>query len=295
MPKFKTNFSAQSKKMKEQEKGSFKKDERIYVSPCENGGSARTTMRFLPAVEGDVDIPYVKTHTHWFKGPGGQFINNCPKTLGNDCPVCEDNGRLWDEDEQLVRDRNTLKKTYYYSNVLIIEDDVTPSNNGKVFLLRYPKQVYDKIMEVINRQKFPFHPEKGMNFYYVVKREKKGKHYMPDYTGSYFSDAVTQLSSLCDIEKDLEDMFPLAPFIDPTKIKTYAELQKRFAAVMGEKNVTTVQSTQTVEQQVAAQTPNVGQAVAPVEEAKSSGEKFNEEKVYTSKEDEDFFDKMDIK
>jgi len=288
MPKFQTNFSEQLDKMKQYDKGGSNRDERIYQSPCKNGESARTTLRFLPAIVGDVDIPYVKTHTHWFKGPNGQFIANCPKTLGNDCPVCEDNGRLWDEHEQYVRDRNTLKKTYYYSNVVIVEDEQNPKNNGKVFLLKYPKQVYDKIMEVVKRGLFPFHPEKGMNFYYVVKREKKGKHYMPDYTGSYFSDAVTPLSQIGDVEKIADSMFELAPFLDPKKIKSYEELKSRFEKVMGEKNISTVASTQVVQEQVAVQKQE--EEPAP----KTTAEQFNEEQVYSSKDDEEFFNKMKI-
>ena len=91
-------------------------------------------------------------------------------------------------------------------------------------------------------------------------------------------------------------MYELAPFLDPKKIKSYEELKTRFEKVMGERNVSPVQSTQVVQEQVAVQPASNPAPAQPAAEPapQTTAEKFNEEQVYSSQDDEEFFNKMKI-
>jgi hypothetical protein len=62
-------------------------DERFWKPERDKAGNAGATIRFLTRTEGD-ELPWVKIFNHGFKHQTGRwFIDNCPTTLGKDCPV----------------------------------------------------------------------------------------------------------------------------------------------------------------------------------------------------------------
>jgi len=217
MPKFKKrNWKSVITQMKSQNKGGNYKDERIYMPEYKDDGTAKATIRFLPAP--DVDVPFVGKYTHYFKGIGGWFIDNCPTTIDQQCPVCEDNNRLWDEHEQVVRNRRSLRTLRYYANILVVEDKKNPQNEGKVWLFRFGKKIHDKIMEAIEDNVIPFDEESGVNFYLKIKKTKVGKDLMPNYDASVFSENETSLADICgsvdDAVKLVNGAYPLGEFKD---------------------------------------------------------------------------------
>ena len=133
-----------------QEKKSYK-DERIWKPVMDKTGNGYAVIRFLPAVEGE-DMPWAKVWNHAFQGPTGQwYIENSLTTLGQNDPVSELNSSYWnsgvESDKEIARRQK--RKLQYYSNIYVVKDGANPENEGKVFLYRFGKKIFDKIMETM--------------------------------------------------------------------------------------------------------------------------------------------------
>ena len=65
--------------------------------------------------------------------------------------MSEENTRLWntgvDSDKEIARKRK--RKLSYYSNIFIVSDPKHPENEGKVFLFKFGKKIFDKITEAM--------------------------------------------------------------------------------------------------------------------------------------------------
>jgi len=232
--KLNMNWGAITKKIKDAEKGDSNfKDERIYYLKPGDNGTASAVIRFLPNKDLE-SIPFSKVYSHGFKAHGSWFINNCPTTIGKDCPVCKANSDLWDDDPETVRGRS--RRTSYYSNILVIKDEQNPSNEGKVFIFRYGKKIQEKVMDAIEG-KFDdpimiFDPYEGANFKLIVKTVKSGDRSYPNYDSSNFSNP----SALDDaiISEVVKQLYDVNEFVTPNKFKSYEDLADRFAKVIGE-------------------------------------------------------------
>ena len=125
-------------------------DDRLWKPELDKTGNGFAVIRFLPAPEGE-DVPWAKIYSHGFQGPGGWFIENSLTTLGQKDPVSEYNRKLWnsgsDKDKETVRKQKS--KLSYYSNIYVVKDPTNPQNEGKVFLFKYGKKIFDKIMEAM--------------------------------------------------------------------------------------------------------------------------------------------------
>jgi len=133
-----------------QEKKSYK-DERIWKPVMDKTGNGYAVIRFLPAVEGE-DMPWAKVWNHAFQGPTGQwYIENSLTTLGQNDPVSELNSSYWnsgvESDKEIARRQK--RKLQYFSNIYVVKDGANPENEGKVFLYRFGKKIFDKIMETM--------------------------------------------------------------------------------------------------------------------------------------------------
>ena len=62
------------------------KDERFWYPEVDKSGNGFSIIRFLDSPKGE-DNPYIKMFSHSVKGPGGWYIENCPTTIGKDCPL----------------------------------------------------------------------------------------------------------------------------------------------------------------------------------------------------------------
>jgi gp32 DNA binding protein like len=226
----------------------FEKDERFWAPTLDAAGNGSAIMRFLmPPLQ---DIPknekgelefekgvyFVKTFSHGFKGPTGLwYIEESPKTVGLPCPVTDYNRPLWETGLDSDKKKTKPMRTFYTSNILIVKDPGNPENNGKVFLFKYGKKIYDKIcaksnpdsafeMKPIN----PFDPIDGANFRY---RRRKDDDF-PNYDLSDF-DSVSSIGSEAYIDEIWKKEYSLLEFLDPSKFKSYDELKAKFNRVMG--------------------------------------------------------------
>ena len=121
-------------------------DDRIWKLDVDKGGNGYAVIRFLPAPEGE-DLPFVKLYSHAFQGPGGWFIENSLTTLGQKDPVSEYNSLLWNNGTDAGKEtaRKQKRKLTYVSNIYVVKDPANPENEGKVFLYKYGKKIFDKL------------------------------------------------------------------------------------------------------------------------------------------------------
>jgi hypothetical protein len=212
-------------------------DERLWKPTMDKTGNGYAVIRFLPAPEGE-DLPWVKLWNHAFQGPTGQwFIENSLTTLGNNDPVSEYNSKLWnsgiESDKEIARKQK--RKLQYYSNIYVVSDASNPQNEGKVFLYRFGKKIFDKVMEAM-QPPFPdtdpinpFDFWEGANF--KLKLRKVDGYW--NYDLSSFDTATPLLDGDDDaLEEMYSKQYSLADFTSPTNFKSYDELKTRMDAVL---------------------------------------------------------------
>jgi len=234
-----SRLSSMQAKLEKEAKASSYDDTRFWRLEAKDGvGSA--IIRFLPPPPNEED-EFVKYFRHEFKGPHGWLIDNCPTSVGKDCPVCQANNDLWSqggsENEDLARMRK--RKIKYVSNILVVQDGANPANEGKVFLFQYGPKIFEFIQEKINPPAPEFDdmkPEEpvyvfdfleGCNFRLRMRREKG---YIT-YDKSSF-DTPTQLADSDDeMESIWRSQHSLAEFKSEDYYKSFDDLKKRLDAV----------------------------------------------------------------
>ena len=211
-------------------------DERLWKPTMDKTGNGYAVIRFLPAPTGE-DLPWVKLWNHAFQGPTGQwFIENSLTTLGNNDPVSEYNSKLWnsgiESDKEIARKQK--RKLQYYSNIYVVSDASNPQNEGKVFLYRYGKKIFDKVMEAM-QPPFPdtdpinpFDFWEGANF--KLKLRKVDGYW--NYDKSEF-EGVSALSEDDDVLEGIyKKQYSLNEFTAASNFKSYDELKTRLDMVL---------------------------------------------------------------
>ena len=233
-------------------------DERLWKPELDTSGNGYAVIRFLPAIEGE-DLPWVKLFSHAFQGPTGQwYIENSRTTLGRGDvgkdPVSEYNSSLWNSGVETDKEiaRKQKRKLSYYSNIYVVSDSKNPHNEGKVFLFRYGKKIFDKLMAAMQPEfedESPINPFdfwKGANF--KLKIRKVDGYW--NYDKSEFETTSAILDDDSAIERIWKEQYSLADFTAPSNFKSYEELKTRLDAVLSGKQVV---SNQTVEDEPIAQ------------------------------------------
>lgn len=222
-------------KMKDQNP-KFKKDERFWTPTKDDTGSSNALIRFLPQPDPEKP-PTISFYQHGFKEKGKWFIDNCPSTFTDPCPVCEYIEPYWDEDTEESKNyaRRYSRTKQFIANILVIKDLIKPENNGKVFLFKFGIKLYEKIEEKV----FPeseldeavqiFDPWEGCAFKLKL-RQKSGRN---NYDNSEF---VDKRSPVADDDAGIEVVFnqltDLDEFLAKDKFKAYDKLAKRFNKIM---------------------------------------------------------------
>ena len=229
---------------KEQNKSKYQ-DDRFWKPELDKTGNGYAVIRFLPAVEGE-DLPWQRVWSHAFQDVGGWYIENSLTTLGQKDPVSEENTRLWntglDSDKEIARKRK--RKLSYYSNVLIVSDPKNPQNEGKVFLFKFGKKIFDKITEAMQpafedeKPVNPFDFWKGANFKLKIRKV--------DGYWNYDKSEFEAVSPVAEDDEKIKAIWKqqhaLKPFLDPSNFKTYDELKEKL-----NRTITGVRSTTTAD------------------------------------------------
>ena len=223
-------------KLSTKETGSSK-DERFWQPEVDKMGNGFAVIRFLPAPAGE-EVPWVRVWNHGFQGPGGWYIENSLTTIGQQDPVSEMNSKLWnsgnDKDKETVRQRK--RRLNYISNIVVLKDPAHPENEGKVFLFKYGKKIWDKINEVMNPQfedekpVNPFELWDGANFKLKIRKVEGYRNYdKSEFEGK---------APLADSDEDMAAMWQgahsLEAFLAPSNFKSYEELKKKLEKVLAE-------------------------------------------------------------
>jgi len=215
-------------------------DERLWKPEMDKTGNGFAVIRFLPAPEGE-DLPWTKMYSHAFQGPGGWYIENSLTTTGGKDPVSEYNRELWNSGSEADKDtvRKQKRKLSYYSNIYVVKDPANSANEGRVFLFKYGKKIFDKIMEAMQPEfedETPINPFdfwQGANF--KLKIVKKDGYW--NYDKSEFGPVEPLLSDDDALEAVWKKQYSLSAVSAPDQFKSYEELERRLKYVLGQKPV----------------------------------------------------------
>lgn len=220
------------------------RDDRLWSCTTDKSGNGYAVIRFLPAPAGE-DVPFVRLFTHGFKGPGGWYIENSRTTIGESDPVAEMNTKLWAEGEgspgrKFVQGSGkeqpgSKRQLNFYSNIYVINDPANPENNGKVFLFKYGKKIFDKLNDLMNPQfedeaaVDPFNFWTGANFKLKIRRVDGYANYDKaefDTPGPLFDDDDK-------MEAIWKSQYSLAELVSAKNFKSYDDLKKRLDKALG--------------------------------------------------------------
>lgn len=218
--------------------GGFVKDERYYELKGDAAGIGQAIIRFLPSPIDD-EPNFVKLFTHGLKNGDRWYIENSRTTLSREeaDPCAEEFWRVRKPETEAAKLAAAKfgRKLHYISNIMVIDDPEKPENNGKVFLFKFPKTVFDMIKEAYTPEfggesMDPFHLFEGANFLY--------RFYKKDGFRKYDKSKFDAPSPLAKNEKELGKLlegkgWSLNAEIAPEKFKSYDELKAKFDAVMG--------------------------------------------------------------
>lgn len=223
--------------------GDREEDNRFWKLERDKAGNGMAVIRFLPApaVDGDDALPWVRYFDHGFKGPTGKwYIENSLTSIGQKDPVSEFNTQLWnassDENSwQRKQARDQKRRLHYIVNIYVVKDPANPSNEGKVFLYKFGKKIFDKLTAAMNPEYEgdqalnPFDFWNGANF---KLRCRMVAGYV-NYDTSGFDAPSALLDDDVKLEKIWKSEHSLKEFLEPKNYKTYEELKHRLEEVLG--------------------------------------------------------------
>jgi len=212
-------------------------DERLWRAEMDKTGVGSAVLRFLPAPDGE-ELPWAKMYSHAFQGLSGSwYIENSLTTIGGKDPLGEYNRELWNTGSETNKEivRKQKRKLNYYSNIYVVKDPTNPSNEGKVFLFKYGKKIFDKIMEAMQPE---FEDESPINpFDFWVGANFKLKIVKKDGYWNYDKSEFDRVSPLLDDDDAMEAIwkkeYSLTAITAPDQFKTYEELERRMNMVLG--------------------------------------------------------------
>ena len=219
-----------------QEGGRPADDDRFWKPDVDKAGNGYAILRFLPAPTGE-DVPFVRIWDHGFQGPGGWYIEKSLTTLGLPDPVSEYNSKLWnsgiESNKAIVRAQK--RRLSYYSNIYVVKDPTRPDNEGKVFLFKYGKKIFDKLNEAMHPEFAdesklnPFDLWEGANFKLKIRQVEGYRN----YDKSEFDKAGPLFADDNDLAKYIVNIHSLQEMLATKNFKSYDELKMRLEKAIG--------------------------------------------------------------
>ena len=237
-------------------------DERLWKLDVDKAGNGYAVIRFLPAPNGE-ELPWAKVWSHAFQGPGGWYIENSLTTLGGKDPVSEYNRILWNSgaDEDKEQARKQKRKLTYIANIYVVKDPSNPQNEGKVFLYKFGKKIFDKISAAMQPEFEdeeaidPFDFWKGANF----KLKAKNVAGYRNYDSSEFARPDALLDDDDELEAIWKKQYSLEEFTKQDQFKSYDELEKRMNAVLNPNNTRRAVAPEVFDEEEEIQTKTIEQ------------------------------------
>jgi hypothetical protein len=219
-----------------QSESNNRNDDRFWQPEVDKAGNGYAVIRFLAPPKGE-ELPWVRVWNHGFQGPTGKwYIENSLTTIGKTDPVSEFNTELWNSGSEANKEvaRKQKRKLTYYTNILIVQDSKHPENEGKVFLFKFGKKIFDKIKDVAEPQfedekpLNPFDFWEGANFKLKIRNVEGYRNY--DKSEFDTPSSISEDDSI--IENIWNKQHSLTAFLDPKNFKSYDELKKKLDMVL---------------------------------------------------------------
>jgi len=213
-------------------------DDRFWQPTVDKAGNGYAVIRFLPEPKGE-ELPWVRLFNHGFQGPGGGwYIENSLTTFGEKDPVSEYNSSLWNNGTDAGKEqaRKQKRRLSYIANIYVVKDPGNPENEGKVFLYKFGKKIFDKLNEAMNPEFEDESPCNPFDFWEGADLKLKIRNVegYRNYDKSEFDSPSALLDGDDDkLEKVYEGLYSLQDFLDRKNFKSYAELQARLNRVLG--------------------------------------------------------------
>jgi hypothetical protein len=230
------NFNQKLKRSTNPKTILIENDDRFWKAELDKSGSGYAVIRFLPSLDDD-KTAFVRVFNHGFQGPGGWYIENSLTTLGQKDPLSEYNSVLWNSGIEANKEiaRKQKRRLTYFSNIYVVEDKANPQNEGKVFIFRFGKKIFDKISSMSNpefedeTEVDVFNMWDGANFKLKIRKVDGFSNYDKSefMTAGPFSEDESEMERVFEQQHDLEE------FIDQKSFKTYDELKTRLDTVLG--------------------------------------------------------------
>jgi hypothetical protein len=215
-------------------------DNRWWKLTLNSKNEGEALIRFLPPKDGELQS-YARYFDHSFKGPTNKtYWEKSLKTIGKKDPVIEYNSQLWatNNPEDIAQARAQKARENFVANIYVIKDTGNPENNGKVFLFRFGKQIFDKFKPFLfpdedlgQKPENPFDLLTGRNFKLKSVPTGTNQEY-PNYETSQFAAPSQIVKDVEEIERIYNDIHSLSEFNDPDKFKSYDELKARLEEVL---------------------------------------------------------------
>jgi len=212
-------------------------DDKYWKPELDKSGNGYAIVRFLPTPENE-EMPWVSYFDHGFQGPGGWYIEKSLTTLSKNDPVSEYNTQLWNTNIEANREqaRKQKRRLHYVSNIYVVSDPKHPENEGKVFMYRYGKKIFEMLKEAISPA---FEDEAAINPFDLRGEGANFKIKIRKVDGywNYDKSEFDSPAPLFEDENQLNDIYttlnPLSSIIAPDQFKSYDELKTKLDRVLG--------------------------------------------------------------
>jgi len=215
-------------------------DERFWTPTVDKAGNGYSVIRFLPAPH-EEDVPFIRMWDHGFQGPAGWYIENSLTTIGQTDPVSEYNTRLWgsstdDKGPEREQARKQKRRQHFISNIYVLNDAANPEAEGKVFLFKYGKKIFNKLTAAMEPE---FEDEKAINPFDLwtganFKLKIQHKDGFRNYDRSEFDQISPLFTSDVKMEEIWKSEYSLQEFLAPSNFKSYEELKEKLYRVLSE-------------------------------------------------------------
>jgi len=154
--------------------------------------------------------------------------------------VSEYNSMLWNNGTDAGKElaRKQKRKLTYIANIYVVKDPANPENEGKVFLYKFGKKIFDKLTAAMQPEFEdeeaidPFDFWQGANF----KLKAKNVAGYRNYDSSEFARPDALLDDDDAMEAIWKRQYSLQDFVGADQFKDYDTLKKRLDYVLGAKS-----------------------------------------------------------
>jgi hypothetical protein len=153
--------------------------------------------------------------------------------------------KLWnkttdDNSPERKQVREQKRRLNYIANILVVNDPKHPENNGKVFLYKFGKKIFDKIMD---KARPAFEDEDPVNVFDYwdganFKLRMRTVDGYPNYDSSEFEARTPVARTDEGILEIANKQYDLSEFVDPKNFKSYAELKTKLETVLNGSTMT---------------------------------------------------------